>query len=556
MTAADAFEADPFAALRTDTIGRDIALTTPFGARQLLYADFIASGRSLHSIERTIAETVLPLYANSHTEDSATGAVTTHLLHDADRFVKECVHAGTEHKLVWCGNGSTAAIKRLQEILGVAIPSPLRRRVLDTMRADERPVVFVGPYEHHSNEVTWRETLVEVVEIPLCPAGQCDLAALEAALADPRWQGRSKIGSFSAASNVTGICTDTRAIARILHAHDALACFDFAASAPYVDIDMRAGQDDRYDAIFVSAHKFLGGPGTPGILIFDEGMYTLDAPSTGGGGTVAYVSTDRHRFLTDIEAREDAGTPAILQRIRAALAFGVKERIGVGAIAAREEALLGRALERLRADARVELLGDVDAPRLAVLSFLLRPEVGGPILHPRLVVRLLNDLFGIQARGGCACAGPYGHRLLNIGHDLSERYMDEIDAGHEGLKPGWTRISLHYTLTDDELECIVDAVAWIAAHGAALVPAYELDWVTGAWTHGDDDTDGLKGLRFTADGLCGSRAPGVPSSGDVRTRFAGYLAEADRIAADIAAAGHVMKALPADIPGELVYFAR
>lgn len=547
-------EADPFAALRTDTIGRDVALTTPFGARQLLYADFIASGRSLHSIERTIAEAVLPLYANSHTEDSATGAVTTHLLHDADRFVKDCVHAGTEHKLVWCGNGSTAAIKRLQEILGVAIPSPLRRRVLDTMRADERPVVFVGPYEHHSNEVTWRETLVEVVEIPLCPAGQCDLAALEAALADPRWQGRSKIGSFSAASNVTGICTDTRAVARILHAHDAWACFDFAASAPYVDIDMRAGQDDRYDAIFISAHKFLGGPGTPGILIFDEGMYTLDAPSTGGGGTVAYVSTDRHRFLTDIEAREDAGTPAILQRIRAALAFGVKERIGVEAIAAREEALLGRALERLRADARVELLGDVDAPRLAVISFLLRPEMGGPILHPRLVVRLLNDLFGIQARGGCACAGPYGHRLLDIGHDLSERYMDEIDAGHEGLKPGWTRISLHYTLTDDELECIVDAVGWIAAHGAALVPAYELDWVTGTWTHGDDD--GLEDLRFTAEGLCGSRAPGAPSGGDVRARFAGYLAEADRIAADLTAAGHTTKALPADIPGELVYFAR
>ena len=204
MTDTDSRVAGPderFDGLRADTIGRDRHLVTPFGTRQLLYADYIASGRALHSIERTITDDVLPLYANSHTEDSATGAVTTHLLHDADRFVKECVHAGPEHKLVWCGTGSTAAIKRLQEILGVAIPSSLRQRVLDGMRADERPVVFVGPYEHHSNEVTWRETLVEVVEIPLCPAGQCDLVALEAALDDPRWKGRTKVGSFSAASN-------------------------------------------------------------------------------------------------------------------------------------------------------------------------------------------------------------------------------------------------------------------------------------------------------------------------------------------------------------------
>ena len=546
--------ADPFEALRADTIGRDAMLTTPFGARQLLYADFIASGRSLASVERIIADHVLPLYANSHTEDSATGAVTTHLLHDADRFVKECVHAGSEHKLIWCGTGSTASIKRLQEILGVAVPSSLRERVLANMRPDERPVVFVGPYEHHSNEVTWRETLVEVVEIPLCPAGQCDLEALQEALDDPRWEGRKKIGSFSAASNVTGICTDTRAVARILHANGAWACFDFAASAPYVDIDMHAGLDDRYDAIFISAHKFLGGPGTPGILIFDEGMYTLDAPSTGGGGTVAYVSTDRHRFVSDIEAREDAGTPAILQRIRAALAFAVKERIGVAAISTREDELLGCALDALRADRRIELLGDVDAPRLAVLSFLVRPEAGGPILHPRFVVRLLNDLFGVQARGGCACAGPYGHRLLDIGHDLSERYMDEIDAGHEGLKPGWTRISLHYTLTSDELDGIVGAIRWIAANGTSLVSLYELDWVTGTWTHADDA--GFAGLRFGIDGLAGVGAPPAVADGDARTRFATYVASAERIAAALRLVGHEPKALPADIPSELVYFAR
>lgn len=470
-----------FESLRADTIGRDATIHTPFGEKTMLYADFIASGRALRSIESAITDRVLPLYANTHTEDSATGAMTTRLVHQADMYVKQCLGAGDHHKLVWCGTGSTAAIKRLQEMLGLALPSTIRQRVLDTMTEAERPVVFVGPYEHHSNEVTWRETLAEVVEIPLCPAGMCDLVALEAALTDPKWEGRKKIGSFSAASNVTGICTDTRAIARLLHEHDAWACFDFAASAPYVSIDMKPGEADGYDAIFISAHKFIGGPGTPGILVFDENMYALDAPTTAGGGTVAYVSSDRHRFLQDIEAREDAGTPAIVQRIRAALAFQTKQNIGTDQIGEREEAILGHALERLRANPAVEILGDVDAPRLAVISFLLR-STNELLIHPRLVVRLLNDVFGIQARGGCACAGPYGHRLLDIGTDLSERFLDEIDAGHEGLKPGWTRISLHYTLTNAEVDFIVDAVLWLAEHGHRFIGPYALDWATGTWT--------------------------------------------------------------------------
>ena len=540
--------------LRSDIVGRHASIHTPFGERRLVYADYIASGRALHSVEAAITERVLPHYANTHTEDSATGAAMTRLMHAADLRVKELLGAGPQHKLLWCGTGSTAAIKRLQEMLGVALPSSLRTRVLATLEPNERPVVFVGPYEHHSNEVTWRETLSEVVEIPLCPAGQCDLVALEAALCDPQWSGRRKIGSFSAASNVTGICSDTRAIARLLHAHDARACFDFAASAPYVDIDMRPGETDGYDAIFISAHKFIGGPGSPGLLLFDEAMYTLVAPSTAGGGTVAYVSSDRHRFVDDIEAREDAGTPAIVQRIRAALAFEVKERIGVASIACREEQLLGTALERLRADTRVELLGDVDAPRLAVLSFLLRPHADGPILHPRLVVRLLNDLFGIQARGGCACAGPYGHRLLQIGRDLSDRYMDEIEAGHEGVKPGWTRVSLHYTLTDEELAFIVDAIAWIAANGEALVGSYALDWDTGAWTHSDDE---VTAVRFGELLDMHSGPTSASENGDEidDNYFVDTVAEANRIVAGLAPRAAPRK-VPHGIPSDLVFFLR
>ncbi len=581
-----------FEHVRTDTIGRNATIVTPFGEKTMLYADFIASGRALHSIESVIANHVLPLYANTHTEDSATGAMTTRLVHEADDYVKQCLGAGELHKLVWCGTGSTAAIKRLQEMLGLALPSSIRERVLATMTADERPVVFVGPYEHHSNEVTWRETLAEVVEIPLCPAGMCDLVALEAALTDPKWEGRKKIGSFSAASNVTGICTDTRAIARLLHEHDAWACFDFAASAPYVSIDMKPGEADGYDAIFISAHKFIGGPGTPGILVFDENMYALDAPTTAGGGTVAYVSSNRHRFLQDIEAREDAGTPAIVQRIRAALAFQTKQNIGTDQIGEREEAILGHALERLRANPAVEILGDVDAPRLAVISFLLR-STNGLLIHPRLVVRLLNDVFGIQARGGCACAGPYGHRLLDIGTDLSERFLDEIDAGHEGLKPGWTRISLHYTLTDAEVDFIVDAVLWLAEHGHRFIGPYALDWATGTWTpavnfgvsspeasstlepttapanhHHDSALQSL--LRAATQAADPSTSAIVTSSTqtDLRTEVSGTPAPvptpehrfrtdaqiAESMLAAVAAETFPAMAPPIDVPSDLVYF--
>jgi selenocysteine lyase/cysteine desulfurase len=459
-------------------------INTPFGERRITYADYIASGRSLRWIEDRINSHVLPLYANTHTEDSATGAHSTRLTHWAGQYIKQQLGA-SQFSIIFCGTGCTAAIKRMQEILGMTVPSTLRQRVLDTFAPHERPVVFVGPYEHHSNEVSWRESLAEVVEVPLGSAGGIDLDALETALMDPRFVGRPKMGSFSAASNVTGVMSNTRAVASLLHSHDALAFFDFAASAPYVQIDMKPGEPDGFDAIFISAHKLLGGPGTPGILVFDPALYHQSSPTTAGGGTVSYVNRSEHQFFDDIEVREDAGTPAIIGKVRAALAFAVKDAVGADVIREHEHAYISRALTRLRNNERIELLGSPDADRLAVLSFLVRTS-DGSYLHPRLAVRLLNDLFGIQSRGGCACAGPYGHVLLHIPDDMSERYRDAMDHGFVGVKPGWTRLNLNYFICEDEYEFLLSAIEFLAEHGEKFVSEYQFDWSTGAWSHPED----------------------------------------------------------------------
>ena len=470
--------------LRNDILGEDACVRTPFGERRVTYADHIASGRPLGSVEERLRASVLPLYANTHTEDSATGAHTTHLMHEASAYIKRQLGADERYRLVFAGTGTTGAIKRMQEILGLAVPSTLRERVLGLLEPEERPVVFVGPYEHHSNELSWRESLAEVVAIPLDERGSIDLDALRRGLEDPRFAGRPMIGSFSAASNVTGIFTDVRAVARLLHEHQAAAFFDFAASAPYVDIDVRPGEPDGIDALFLSPHKFLGGPGSPGVLLFDQMLYDQPVPTTAGGGTVSYVSPRGHWFLGDIEAREDAGTPAIVQKMRAAMAFEVKERVGVQRIEKRERQLIARAIERFRDHPGLRVLGNLDAPRLAVLSFEVR--VGERTLHPRLVTRLLNDLFGIQGRAGCSCAGPYGHELLGIDAERSRELHEAIEAGFEGVRPGWSRISFHYAISDETFAFLLDALAFVAEHGARFVPLYRFDWRTGAWTHEAD----------------------------------------------------------------------
>lgn len=537
---------DPFAWVREQLIGEGTPILTPFGERRLTYADYIASGRALRWVEETLTERVMPLYANTHTEDSRSGAQTTHLAHQASEYIKRQLGADAGCKLVFCGSGSTAAVRRLQDILGLSVPSVHRERLLAGLPPEQRPVVFVGPYEHHSNEVSWRESLAEVVELPLCERGHLDLDALRLALKDPAYQGRPRIGSFSAASNVTGLLTDTRSVARLLHAHGALAFFDFAASGPYVQIDMKPGQPDGYDAVFLSPHKFVGGPGTPGLLCFQEHLYQLAAPSTAGGGTVRFVSRQGHAFVDDIEAREDAGTPAIRGKLRAALAFRVKEMLSPARIVEREHGLVGQAIARLRHHPRLHLLGNLDSPRLAVLSFLVR-TAGGSYLHPRLVVRLLNDLFGIQARGGCACAGPYGHALLSISDETSLRYQSCILSDLEGLKPGWTRLNFAPWLDPAELEFLLAAIEFVAEHGERFVPLYSFDWQTGAWSHPADRQQPVPDLFAL---------PRVPAA-DPATRdrdYAAYLERARELVGSLEPL-EVTRPLPREVPADLVYFA-
>ncbi|KAG0494430.1 hypothetical protein HPP92_005424 [Vanilla planifolia] len=337
--------------LRSQLIGRDLQFDTCFGKRLLTYADHTASGRCLRYIEEYITQQVLPFYGNSHTSDSSCGEKTTRMVHEAREYIRRCVGACPEDALIFCGSGATAAIKRLQEVMGIAVPANLRSQVIENLREEERWVVFVGPFEHHSNLLSWRQSIAEVVEIGIDADGLVDMEALELQLASMKYSNRPKLGSFSACSNVTGIIADTRALSRLLHKYGAYACFDFATSGPYVEIDMRSREEEGYDAIFLSPHKFPGGPGSPGILVMHEALYKLRSfpPSTCGGGVVAYVNGFNAKdtvYYNDIDEREDAGTPPIIQEIRAALAFWVKETVGYEPIDLHETIYMKMAMER------------------------------------------------------------------------------------------------------------------------------------------------------------------------------------------------------------------
>lgn len=530
--------------LRDDVIGEGACVTTPFGVRRVTYADHIASGRPLTSIEDALRASVLPLYANTHTEDSATGAITTRLAHDAAEYIKACLGADENYKVLFPGTGATGALKKLQEILGVNVPENLRAGLVKSLDPAERLVVFVGPYEHHSNELSWRESLAETVTVPLDADGLIDLTALQQLLSDPRYEGRRKLGTFSAASNVTGLLTDVRAIASLLHAHGAVAVFDYAASAPYVKIDVgptSEGANDWLDAVVMSPHKFLGGPGSPGLLLFHRSLYQRQSPTTAGGGTVSYVSRTQQRYYDDIEVREDAGTPAIVQKVRAAMAFRVKQRLGADFIEERERELVGAALERLDSMAGIRVLGNREAPRLAVVSFLV--ESGGRQLHAKFVVRLLSDLFGIQARAGCSCAGPYGHSLLGIDEETSTCFLRAIEAGYEGVKPGWARVSFHFLLDDEERDFLLDVIEFIAESGHLFLPLYTFEWRTGAWRY-LNEAEVVRPAAFDSD-----EWHAVERSSRTRGEdHASYLAEADRLAGSLREQGAIRAVATADSP--------
>jgi len=562
-----------FEFLRRELIGADAPIATPFGERLMMYADYTASGRCLCFVENYLRQ-IQRFYANSHTEDDISGRSMTQLLREAEASIKRSVNAGDTGRIICVGSGATGAIDKLQQIIGVALPPATRQQLADLLAdalgageaerfkrylREHQPVVFVGPYEHHSNEISWRENLATVVTVRLDDEGGIDLQHLEALLRDPAYQGRRRIGSFSAASNVTGIKSPVHEIAALLHRHDAIACFDFAASAPYVKIDMNppAGKydgDASLDAIFISPHKFLGGPGSSGVLVFNERLYHRELPPTvSAGGTVDYVGPANQDFITNIEEREKPGTPGVLQILKAAMVFEIKDNIGAARIEQREHELLKKVFDRWLANPAIEILGNQDpARRVGIVSFNIRAS-SGSYLHPKFVTTLLNDLFGIQSRAGCSCAGPYGHRLLGIDEETSEEYRVCVTDGYSGVKPGWCRVSMHYVMDDLEVDFLLDAVEFVARYGELFLPLYDFDLFDGAWSKKVDATV-LK--RFSLESALNAREideTPMPYE-ERRTRYAAYLREARELANGLQQQGPSAQHLLEGTLGELQFF--
>ncbi len=453
---------DVIAELRTGIVGATATVSGPYGRKDLVYADYVASGRALHQVERFILEEVLPYYANSHTEASYCGGFMTRLRREARKMIAGFCGATEDHCVIFTGSGATSGINRLVTLLGVT----------EAVGAGKRVRVVIGPYEHHSNILPWRESGAEVIEIAEHPEGGPDPVLLHRALTDARTD--LTICSMSAASNITGITCDIAAITGMVKAAGAKMIWDYAGAGPYLPIAMTPAERAEIDAIVVSPHKFVGGPGASGILILRRDAVSARKPSWPGGGTVRFVSPSAHDYSDSLESREEAGTPNGIGDVRAALAFIVKEAIGIEAMATRNRELVRRAFLAWKDVPQLEILGLPEADRLPVFAFRIGDGRGG-YLHQQLITRMLSDRFGIQARGGCACAGPYVHRLLSIDDEQSEIIRQAILAGEELRKPGFVRLNFSVLLTDEKVGYILDAVAQIAADAGVFAADYDVD---------------------------------------------------------------------------------
>ncbi|NHN83407.1 aminotransferase class V-fold PLP-dependent enzyme [Acetobacter musti] len=459
--------------LAAGVIGEGAPVPGPFGPKALIYADYVASGRAVRQVEDFVQAHVLPYYANTHTEASFCGRYSGRTREAGRRIISQLCGATDAYATIFAGSGATAGLNRLVGLLGV---DETARRAAAGLCA--RPVVFIGPYEHHSNILPWRESGAEVVEIPEAPEGGPDLAALEQALLDAG-PDRMKTGAFSAASNVTGIVTEPDPVSALLRRYEAAVVWDYAGGGPYLPIDMRAGTPFQKDAVVISPHKFIGGPGASGVLIVRKDAVSLSRPVFPGGGTVRFVSPWDHEYSGDLVSREEAGTPNVTGDIRSALVFLIKDAIGQELMDRRHEALRLQALERWSENPNISILGNPDARRaLPVFSFRVQDPVKGGWIHQQLFTRMLSDCYGIQARGGCACAGPYAHRLLGISEEDSALLRDAILAGEEILKPGWVRLSLSVLLSDEKAAKIIGAVDDLARNPYPMVTRYLCDETT------------------------------------------------------------------------------
>lgn len=539
-----------FETLRNEMSGRNYKFQTPYGERILTYADFTASGKALDFIEKYLLD-IQKCYGNTHTEDDMTGEVMTNILQKSENIIKSHLNAGENCYVIPSGTGATGAIECLAKILGIYIPPAARKRIesisgnhhkIGTDKISDEsgehienlPVVFIGPYEHHSNILIWKEGLAEVVEIGLDEDGAINLEELKYKLSDKKYEQRLKIGSFSAASNVTGIITPVYKVAAILHEHNAYACFDFAACAPYVDIDMNKSSKEYFDAICIAPHKFIGGPGSSGILVINKRIYDSSIPPTvAGGGTVTYVSPYAYDYINNVEEREMAGTPGINQILKSALAIELKDYIGLDNIKKQEIYYTKKVFERLSGNNNIEILGPQNTDdRLPIFSIKLKHEE--KYIHPRFAAKLINDLFGIQTRAGCACAAPYGHRLLEISRENSMIYRYFIKEGLSSVRPGWLRFNIHYAMDMDEVDFICDAVEFVADYGYLFLNDYVMNLKSGKWKHKSNNKKysiierfGIEESTKFIDSLCCKEEISVTN---LKDEYNNYLIEAKNYA--------------------------
>lgn len=468
-----------FDKFRKNIIGIEQEFNSPYGKKKIVYTDWTASGRLYRPIEEKIINDFGPFVANTHTETTVSGTAMTNAYHEARHIIKKHVKAGPDDVLITDGTGMTGVINKFQRILGLKVPENLRAHT--TVPEEKKPVVFVTHMEHHSNQTSWLETIAKVVVIPACPEGLICFDSFNKLLEQYK-DYTLKIASVTSCSNVTGIKTPYHKIAKLMHQNNGVCFVDFACSAPYVSINMHPeDEEEALDAIFLSPHKFLGGPGTSGVMVFNKKLYKNMIPDHPGGGTVSWTNPwGEHKYLDSIEEREDGGTPGFLQVIKTALAVKLKEQMGVKNILEREEELTDYIFAELGQVPNINILAPQHKERLGVISFFIDN------LHFNLGVKILNDRYGIQTRGGCSCAGTYGHYLLHVDEEKSNYLTNKITEGELIQKPGWIRMSIHPTTTSAEIEYVCNSIKELAANHEEWSEEYIYNKATNEFVHKSD----------------------------------------------------------------------